>query len=248
MIIERFSKAGRQVWLTTNGIRIPESLFSSIINNARGVLLSLVGSDTKSYLQTARYDGFEKAMNTLGNLSIAKNQSQSSIELNVTHVFNEPSIDGLENLVLRLDDLGVNEFRLRYDLFSSPSDLKNVRGREKIHEILSKFPNLRTKIVLKSPPNETLPRDYNCNSPFIWPNWNPLHGVFPCAHITEEQNRIPSRLTNGVYSLVDIQADPQSVIKQDCHRRCPSRIHWFNLFLNGYNFGNEGPDLSIKVK
>jgi molybdenum cofactor biosynthesis enzyme MoaA len=117
MIIERFSKAGRQVWLTTNGIRIPEPLFSSIIDNARGVLLSLVGSNTESYLQTARYDGFEKAMNTLKNLSIAKKQSQSPIELNVTHVFNEPSIDGLEDLVLCLNDLGINEFRLRYDYF-----------------------------------------------------------------------------------------------------------------------------------
>jgi hypothetical protein len=47
-------------------------------------------------------------------------------------------------------------------------------------------------------------------------NLEPTSWSFSRAHITEETKQNSSKVTNGVYSLVDIQANPQSVLKQNC--------------------------------
>lgn len=208
-----------------------------------------MGTDTESYKREARYDGFERVMQTLDAVLKTRKIIESPLRVNVTHVFNIASLPGLESLILRLNDMGVDEFRCRYDLFSNPSDPQNVAGKDILLRIAQKYPDMRMRVVLKSPPNETLPESYKCYAPFIWPTWNPLHGVYPCAHVTNEENKIESSQTNGVYSLVNITEQPGKVLKQNCHRRCPSRIHWFNLFLNDHELGiSDIPRASILIK
>jgi len=249
LIIERFATADRNAWLTTNGINIKEPLFSSLIRNAKGLLVSLVGTDTESYKRGAQYNGFEKVMQTLGDVLRTRRLIESPLRVNVTHVFNRASLPRLESLILRLNDMGVDEFRCRYDLFSNPSDPQNVAGKEILLRVAQKYPDMKMQVMLKSPPDEILPGNYECYASFVWPTWNPLHGVYPCAHITDERNRIESNQANGVYSLVDITEQPGEVVKQNCHRRCPSRIHWFNLFLNDHDLGiSDIPQASILVK
>jgi len=176
-------------------------------------------------------------MQTLGGVLKARRLIESPLRINVTHVFNTVSLPRLESLILRLNDMGVDEFRCRYDLFSNPSDSQNVAGKETLLRVAQKYPDMRMQIMLKSPPDETLPERYECYAPFVWPTWNPLHGVYPCAHVTDEENKIESSQTNRIYSLVSITEQPGEVVKQKCHRRCPSRIHWFNLFLNHHDLG-----------
>jgi MoaA/NifB/PqqE/SkfB family radical SAM enzyme len=249
LIIERFTAADRNIWLTTNGINIREPLFSSLLRNAKGLLVSLVGTDTESYTREARHNGFERVMQTLDTVLDARRLINSPLRINVTHVFNMASLPALESLILRLNDMEVDEFRCRYDLFSNPSDLQNISGKETLLRVAQKYPDMRMRVMLKSPPDETLPEEYECYAPFIWPTWNLLHGVYPCAHVTNEKNKIESSQANGVYSLVNITEKPEEAVKQNCHRRCPSRIHWFNLFLNNHELGiSDIPQASILIK
>ncbi|MEA3355555.1 MAG: hypothetical protein U9Q63_03675 [Patescibacteria group bacterium] len=249
LIIDKFSKAGRKVWLTTNGLHIKKSLLTQVVDQAKGILISLPGTSQKSYQQNAWFDGFEHVIETVKSISRLKKEKRSKTALVITHVFSPSSIKDLESLILRLNDLGVDEFRCRYDLFSKPNDPQNLAGKAALQKTSQKYQSMPMKILLKSPQDSTLPEEYDCNSPFIWPTWNPLHGVFPCAHVTNPENRIESEQLNGIYSLVDIFEKPKNIIKQKCHRRCPSRIHWFNLFLNNHELGiDDIPQTSILVK
>lgn len=234
LVIEKLAP-DKDVWLTTNGIRIPKPLFDLLINKGRGVLVSLVGTSSESYKKVASNDGFEDVMNTLAKVLKARQQTDSSLRVNTTHVFNQESLPDLKGLILRLNEMGVDEFRCRYDIFSDPNSDLNKEGKEILLETAQSYPGMRMRVMLKSPPNEILPEQYRCFAPFIWPTWNPLNGVFPCAHVATEKSRIESKKTNGVFSLIDIEDDPQKAMTQTCHRRCPSRIHWFNLFLNGHD-------------
>jgi len=249
LVFEKFSKAKREVWLTTNGLHIGKYLLTQIVDQGKGILISLPGTSQESYQQNARFDGFELAMQTAKSVSELKKTRGTNISIIITHVFSPSSIKDLESLILRLNDLGVEEFRCRYDLFSKPEDSQNIAGKLALQNISQKYKGIPMKILLKSPPESTLPKQYDCNSPFIWPTWNPLYGVFPCAHVTNSENRIESEQTNNIYSLVNIIEDPKKAVKQNCHRRCPSRIHWFNLFLNDHKLGiTDIPQASILIK
>lgn len=233
LIMDRFIEAGRDVRLTTNGISIPDKLLPTI-KKAHKLSVSLNGCDRQSYQQAARFDGFENVMATLDMVLKARREEKFPLEVIVTYVFSEGNLDGLESLILRLNDMGVDKFGARYDLFSSPEDTHNIRGKEILEGLVSMYSGMNIKVGLKSPPVETLPEKYSCFAPFVWPAWNPLHGVFPCAHVTDKKNRIKSNIYNGIYSLVEITDDPEQVREPKCHRRCPSRNGWYNLYLNGH--------------
>lgn len=231
LIMDRFSQEERNVWLTTNGIFLPDRLLASV-KRIKGVLVSLNGCDKESYLANTKFDGFGMAMDNLRRVLDLRRKEGFPLKVNVTYVFAPNNIGGLRKLILELNDMEVDEFRCRYDLFSSPGEPHNVKGKEILEQTILDYPNLPMKVVLKSPPNETLPENYECYAPFIWPTWNPLRGVFPCAHSTNEYNRIASKIRNGVYLLTEITEEPEDVSRPRCTRRCPSRLHWFNLFLN----------------
>jgi sulfatase maturation enzyme AslB (radical SAM superfamily) len=223
MIIEKFARAQRNVWLTTNGIKIKEPLFSTLIKKGRGILQSMPGTDQKSYQANGGFDHFEEALNTLKQVVITRNEQQTSLEIDVTHVLSANTIDSLEQFIMQLEAIGVDEFRVRYDVFSSANAEQNTKGITKVKEIIEKYPDLKMKILLKSPQEDALPENMHCYSPFLWPTWNPQHGVFPCAHSTEETNRVSDVEKNGIYSLVDLQYSLEDTINPNCHRRCPSR-------------------------
>ena len=232
MVVKKFSSAGRNVWLTTNGVNIQEPLFSTLIAKARGILISVPGTDPQSYLENGGFNYFEKVLGTIKQVLAARASQSSLLEVDVTHVLMPNTIRHLEEFILLLNAMGVDEFRIRYDIFSDPQAEQNVRGIETVRTILLNHPDLRIKVVLKSPQEEALSEEMSCFSPFLWPTWNPLHGVFPCAHATDEHNRMSSKQNNGVYSLVDMQSSLDKTLHPKCHRRCPSRIHWFNLYVN----------------
>lgn len=245
-LIDAFTQTNRNVWLTTNGIHLSEPLFSSLLFS-RGILASVNGSSRESYRQQTHYDGFGQVINTLSQLISIKQQRNPNFKVIVTHFFNPSSIPDLENFVYQLDKLGVDEFRCRYDLFKTTQDECNALGKSIITNIV-KNGNVRMNIVMKSPPNETLPNQYKCFAPYIWPTWNPLHGLFPCAHVNNTRNKIDSAQNNGIYSMVDVAAAVNTVMDQNCHRRCPSRIHWFNLYLNNHDLNIENiPKYSILI-
>ncbi|MBU1085240.1 hypothetical protein KKB06_02730 [Patescibacteria group bacterium] len=249
LILRKFSKAEKEVWLTTNGLHIKEPLLTQVVDQAQGILVSLPGTNQDSYLKNAQFDGFNLAIGTIKSIADLRKSRSKKLALVATHVFSPSSVENIEPVIHKLNELGVDEFRCRYDLFSKPDDPHNQAGKTALQEVSQKYPNMLMKVLLKSPPESTVPEEYDCNSPFVWPTWNPQHGVFPCAHVTNPENRIESQQTNGIYSLVDITQDPKSVVKQNCHRRCPSRIHWFNLFLNNHNLNIDGiPQTSILVK
>lgn len=233
LIINRFTEAGKQVRLITNGISLPDDLLASVLK-INGYNVSLNGCDRESYLENTKYDGFDKAMQNLERLITARKESSLHLptRIDVSYVFNSNNIYGLKELIFRLAEMGVDSFRCRFDLFSDPQASWNEEGQRIIERVVSNSPDLGMKIYLKSPESEVLPSDYECYGPFLWPTWNPLHGVFPCAHVTDEKNRIPSFVTNGVYSLREVTASPSEIGQTECHRRCPSVLHWLNLYLN----------------
>ncbi|MBN2368658.1 radical SAM protein [Candidatus Woesearchaeota archaeon] len=232
MVISYFGEADREAWIITNGVRIPEPLFSTLLEKGTGVQVSLPGTDRDSYQKYGGRDFYERVMGTVEDFANAREEIRSCFQINVTHVLMPDTLASLEDTVLRLDSMNVDEFRIRYDIFSDPNEEYNVRGMETVEGIIRRNPDLRMKLMLKSPDEETLPKTAKCYSSFVWPTWNPLYGVFPCAHITDEKNRIDSEIHNGIYSLIDIKAKPAETLHQECHGRCPSTIHWFNLYLN----------------
>lgn len=232
MIIDKFSSAGRNVWLTTNGVNINEALFYKLIHKAKGVLVSIPGTDAVSYKENARSDFFKKVIDNLASIVKERDRLNSLLEIDVTHVLMKNTLYNLENFILLLNKIGVDEFRVRYDIFSKLDAEQNIKGIEIIKNFLEKNPNLLTKVLLKSPKEEILLKDFKCFSSFFWPTWNPLYGVFPCAHVTDKKNQIRTKEEMGIYSLIDHENSNEVVFNQDCHRRCPSRIHWFNIYLN----------------
>lgn len=232
LIIDRFSETGKTVWLTTNGIFFSSRLLQSV-PNLEGVLISLNGSDRESYRLCSQNDAFDKVMENAQTLLTLRKLAGKDFKVIVTFVFHPLNIQNLEDLILTLNDMGIDEFRCRYNIFSAPTEEQNVKGKAILEDVQIKYPDLPMKIFLKSPPTERLPSEYECYSPFIWPTWNPLHGVFPCAHNTDADSRISARISDGIHLLTEIQDNLDRTTHPICHRRCPSRIHWFNLFLNG---------------
>ncbi|RLA73099.1 MAG: hypothetical protein DRG30_06690, partial [Epsilonproteobacteria bacterium] len=220
LIVDKFSQAQREVWLTTNGVQIKEPILNSIVKHGAGILVSIPGSNRDSYQENGGFDHFDKVLGTLQQLAEKKKLHHSSMEINVTHVLIPNTLDHLENFILQLEEIGVNEFRMRYDIFSDPQAKHNTRGLQIVKNIIEKYPNLNIKIILKSPQKESLSKSADCYSPFLWPTWNPLHGIFPCAHATDDKNKIQSQQTNEVYSLTKIQTSPKELLAPDCHRRC----------------------------
>ena len=235
LIMDRFSQEERNVWLTTNGIFLSDRLTTSV-KKIKGVLVSLNGCDKESYLANTKFDGFSVVMDNLRRLLDLRKKEGFPLRVNVTYVFNPNNINSLRKLILELNDMGLDEFRCRYDLFSKPDEPYNIEGKEVLEQIVLDYPNLPMEVVLKSPPSESLPENYECYAPFIWPTWNPLHGIFPCAHTTNEYNRIASKIRSGVYLLTETTGEQGDMLRPQCTRRCPSRLHWFNLFFNDRSF------------
>jgi len=205
------------VRIITNGVALQQSRWANLLPAVQELNISLDADNAVVFKKLKHYAAFLNILHGLDMIIRKRESAQAKLQISISYIINELNLSGLDRLVLRLKEMGVNSMAFKLNLFEK-NEPYFKKAEQLLAELKDKYSDSSFQIGYPDLFEDfsTLKFNGNCEARKYWLEVGPDGRVYPCSHFASagyptygnllEENL--EQIMQRIYSQLDGRDDP----------------------------------------